>query len=45
MIFEKTKLKDAHIIKLQALSDNRGFFARSWCRKEFSEHKLDNNCL
>ncbi|MGW8222427.1 MAG: dTDP-4-dehydrorhamnose 3,5-epimerase family protein, partial [Syntrophobacteria bacterium] len=40
MIFTKTKLKDAHIIEIEKLEDKRGFFARSWCKKEFDEHGL-----
>ncbi len=43
MIFEKTKLKDVHIVKLETLTDERGFFARSWCKKEFAEHGLVND--
>jgi dTDP-4-dehydrorhamnose 3,5-epimerase len=40
VIFTETKLKDAHIIEIEKLEDTRGFFARSWCRKEFDEHGL-----
>jgi dTDP-4-dehydrorhamnose 3,5-epimerase len=40
VIFVETKLKDAHIIEIEQLEDTRGFFARSWCRKEFDEHGL-----
>jgi dTDP-4-dehydrorhamnose 3,5-epimerase len=40
VIFTKTKLKDTHIIEIEKLEDTRGFFARSWCRKEFDEHGL-----
>lgn len=35
MIFTATKLKGAYIIEIEQLKDNRGFFARSWCQKEF----------
>lgn len=41
MIFRETKLKGAYIIELEALEDERGFFARSFCRKEFKEHGLN----
>ena len=41
MIFKETKLKGAHIIELEPLEDERGFFARSFCQKEFAEHGLD----
>lgn len=40
MIFEETKLKGSFIIKPERLEDERGFFARSFCLKEFAEHSL-----
>jgi dTDP-4-dehydrorhamnose 3,5-epimerase len=40
MIFTKTKLKDAFVIDIKPRSDARGFFARSWCQKEFEQHGL-----
>ncbi len=41
MIFTETRLKGAYIIELQKLEDERGFFARSWCQREFLAHGLD----
>ena len=41
MIFCETKLRGAFIIDLQKLTDERGFFARSWCRREFVEQGLN----
>ena len=41
MIFTKTKLKGAFIIELEKLQDERGFFARSWCQREFEAHGLN----
>jgi dTDP-4-dehydrorhamnose 3,5-epimerase len=41
MIFKETKLKGAYIIELERLEDERGFFARSFCQKEFEEHRLN----
>jgi dTDP-4-dehydrorhamnose 3,5-epimerase len=35
MKFTETKLKGAYIVEIEKLTDERGFFARSWCRKEF----------
>jgi dTDP-4-dehydrorhamnose 3,5-epimerase len=35
MVFTETKLKGAYIIELGKIEDERGFFARAWCRKEF----------
>lgn len=40
MKFTETRLKGAFIIEIEKLSDERGFFARSWCRKEFEAHGL-----
>ena len=44
MIFRETRLKGAYIIEIEPLEDERGFFARSFCRKEFEEHDL-NPCI
>lgn len=41
MIFTETKLKGAFIIEPEKLTDERGFFARSWCQREFEEHGLN----
>lgn len=35
MIFEKTKLPGAYVIELEPFQDQRGFFARTFCRREF----------
>jgi dTDP-4-dehydrorhamnose 3,5-epimerase len=40
MIFTETGLKDAYIIDLEEKHDHRGFFARTFCAKEFEEHGL-----
>jgi dTDP-4-dehydrorhamnose 3,5-epimerase len=40
MIFTETGLKGAYLIDLEKKEDTRGFFARSWCRKEFEDHGL-----
>ena len=40
MIFKETKLKGAFLIEVKKLEDNRGFFGRAWCQKEFKEHSL-----
>lgn len=40
MIFTKTELKDAYIIDLEEKHDHRGFFARTFCAKEFEAHGL-----
>jgi len=41
MIFTETKLKGAYVIDIDMLEDERGFFARSWCRREFEDHGLN----
>ncbi len=43
MIFTETKLKGAFIIEIQKLEDERGFFGRAWCQKEFEEYGLNPN--
>ena len=45
MIFENTKFKDVFVLKHELLIDERGFFSRSWCKKELSEHKLGAKCV
>ncbi len=40
MIFEGTKLKGAMVVEIDRTEDGRGFFARSFCAKEFEEHGL-----
>ncbi len=41
MIFTETKLKGAFIIEAERLEDERGFFARTWCQREFAKHGLN----
>jgi dTDP-4-dehydrorhamnose 3,5-epimerase len=43
MIFTKTNLEGVFVIELQKLQDERGFFARSFCQREFQEHGLNPN--
>ena len=40
MIFTETPLKGAYVIDPEQLADERGFFARSWCQREFEAHGL-----
>lgn len=40
MLFQETKLKDAFVIDLEKREDERGFFARVWCKKELAVHGL-----
>lgn len=41
MIFTETPLKGAYLIDLELQEDERGFFGRSWCQREFTEHGLN----
>lgn len=41
MIFIETRLKGAFILELERREDDRGFFARSWCQREFEAHRLN----
>lgn len=41
MIFVPTALPDAWLIEPDRKADERGFFARIWCRKEFARHGID----
>lgn len=40
MIFHETTLKDAWLIDIEPRGDDRGFFARTFCAKEFAAHGL-----
>jgi dTDP-4-dehydrorhamnose 3,5-epimerase len=41
MIFTETSLKGAFVIDLERLEDERGFFARSFCEREFGSHGIN----
>ena len=41
MIFKKTNLAGNYIIDLEKKDDERGFFSRFFCKKEFSKKKLN----
>lgn len=41
MIFRETALAGAFILESERVEDERGFFARTWCRREFEERGLD----
>src|SRR5690554_4392808 len=45
MIFTETALKGAHIVEIKQLTDERGFFGRSWCKREMEEHGLNSNVV
>ncbi|MCL6482384.1 MAG: dTDP-4-dehydrorhamnose 3,5-epimerase [Firmicutes bacterium] len=45
MIFHKLKLEGAYRIDLEPREDERGFFARAWCQREFAEHGLETHIV
>jgi dTDP-4-dehydrorhamnose 3,5-epimerase len=45
LIFTETKLKGAFILEVKRIEDERGFFGRSWCKKEMEEHGLNSNVV
>jgi dTDP-4-dehydrorhamnose 3,5-epimerase len=40
MIFTELKLPGVYLIKPEELTDDRGFFARTWCQQEFRDRGL-----
>lgn len=40
MVFKETEIAGAFIIEIEKYSDNRGFFARGYCEKEFNEQNI-----
>ncbi len=45
MIFKETNLKGAFIIEPEMMSDERGFFARTWCARDFEAQGLTPNLV
>ena len=42
VIFTETPLAGAFILELERREDERGFFARTWCQREFEAHGLES---
>jgi dTDP-4-dehydrorhamnose 3,5-epimerase len=40
VIFQETRLRGAYIVDVERREDDRGFFARAFCRKEFADRGL-----
>lgn len=40
MIFKETRLNGAFIVDVERREDDRGFFGRAFCQREFAEHGL-----
>jgi dTDP-4-dehydrorhamnose 3,5-epimerase len=45
MNFTETGFKDLFVVELNKIGDERGFFARAWCEKEFAEKNLTSRML
>jgi dTDP-4-dehydrorhamnose 3,5-epimerase len=45
VILKRTKLSGAFVIAIERLEDQRGFFARGWCKKEFESHGLESTLV
>jgi len=41
VFFHSTKIAGAVLIEPERFEDERGFFARTWCRREFERHGLN----
>jgi dTDP-4-dehydrorhamnose 3,5-epimerase len=41
MLFTETKLAGAYVIDLERREDERGFFARAFCQREFADRSLN----
>jgi dTDP-4-dehydrorhamnose 3,5-epimerase len=45
MTFEKTKLPGVFEIRIEPKPDERGFFARCWCQREFEDNGLNSKLV
>ena len=45
MIFKETTLRNAFLIEIEKREDQRGFFARTWCKREFAANNLNVNLV
>jgi len=45
MIFQKAQLAGAYVIDLDRIEDDRGFFARAWCQREFEQQGLESRLV
>lgn len=41
MIFQPTRLSSVWLVEIEPHYDERGHFARTWCRREFAAHGLE----
>ncbi|HET9717867.1 MAG TPA: dTDP-4-dehydrorhamnose 3,5-epimerase [Pseudolabrys sp.] len=45
MIFNATEIPDVFTVELERRTDDRGFFARGWCSREFGDSGLASNIV
>ena len=45
MVFEETEIHGVFTISLELFQDERGFFSRTWCEREFREHGLNQKLV
>jgi dTDP-4-dehydrorhamnose 3,5-epimerase len=45
MIFIETKIEGVYLLEPELLIDNRGFFARSFCKEEFQKYELETDIV
>ena len=41
VIFSEMAVHGVYVVDLEPVADERGFFARSWCAREFADHGLE----
>ena len=41
MIFTPTAVEGAYVVDIERFGDERGWFARTWCARDFEAHGLD----
>src|SRR6266511_320404 len=41
MLFTQTPVAGAFVVSPERIADERGFFARTWCQREFEDHGLN----
>jgi dTDP-4-dehydrorhamnose 3,5-epimerase len=45
MIFSATPLAGAYVVDVEQRADDRGFFARTWCQREFADMGLSHDVV
>jgi dTDP-4-dehydrorhamnose 3,5-epimerase len=45
MIFTESSINGVFVLDVKRIEDERGFFGRIWCQKEFDEHGIDSRFM